>query len=221
MSTTARTLATGALLALGLAAAPSSAPADEAPDAERIAQIEQYHESGAWARDTARVTARATSFLTARVRAARAPRRLVAVFDIDDTALSTYDCMKAGAFADGRRSACVVLDPHPAIGPVRTLVKLAQRKGVTVAFVTGRPEYIRSVTLSQLRRAGFGGRFELLLRPADDERESVVPFKAGARKALERGGRRVVFSIGDQQSDLDGGFALRTFKLPNPMYALP
>lgn len=221
MSTTARMLATGALLAFGLTAAPSSAVADATPTAEQITQIEQYYDGGAWARDTTRVTDRASAFLRRRVARARDPRKLVAVFDIDDTALSTYDCMRAGAFVDGRRSACVVLDPHPAIALTRALVRLAQQKQVGVAFVTGRPEYVRTVTLAQLRSAGFRGRYELLLRSSEDERASVVPFKAGARKALQRGGRTVIMSVGDQQSDLDGGFAQRTFKLPNPMYTLP
>ncbi len=48
-----------------------------------------------------------------------------------------------------------------------------------------------------------------------------MPFKSSARKALQRGGRGVVLSIGDQQSDLAGGAATRVFKLPNPMYTLP
>lgn len=225
MSTSPRTLATGALLAIGLIAAPSSAlaadpqPADPTP--EQIGQIERYYDSGTWARDTTRVTDRATAFLRERVRRARDPRRLVAVFDIDDTALSTFDCMKAGAFTDGRRTACVVLDPHPAIAQTLRLFRFAQQRRVSIAFVTGRPEYVRTTTLAQLRGAGFRGRYELLLRPSEDHRASVVPFKSSARKRLERGGRRVAINVGDQASDLAGGFAQRTFKLPNPMYTLP
>jgi predicted secreted acid phosphatase len=226
-------LATGALLALGLlaaptaalatapAAGPTAATAAEDRTAEQIGRIEQYYESGAWARDTTRVTRGASAFLRERARRAKDPRRLVAVFDVDDTALSTYDCMKEGQFTDGRRTACVVLEPHPAIAQALALFRLAQRRHVAVAFVTGRPEYIRSVTLSQLRAAGFRGRYELLLRPSEDVRASVVSFKSSARKRLQRGGRTVVLNIGDQRSDLAGGFTERIFKLPNPMYTLP
>ncbi|MBB4663722.1 HAD family acid phosphatase [Conexibacter arvalis] len=225
MPTTARTLATGALLALGLAAAPAAATAADAPSAdptpERIAEIERYYESGAWKRDADAVAARALRQLRASVRRAREPRRLVAVFDVDDTALSTYDCMKAGFFTDGRRTACVVTGPHTAIAGVLKLFRYAQQRRVRVAFVTGRPEYVRTLTLQQLRRAGFRGRYQLLLRPSDDRRHSVVPFKSSARRSLQRGGRRVVLNIGDQRSDLAGGVAQRTFKLPNPMYTLP
>jgi hypothetical protein len=31
----------------------------------------------------------------------------------------------------------------------------------------------------------------------------------------------IVASVGDQQSDLDGGFAERTYKRPNPFHAIP
>lgn len=225
MSTSARTLATGALTAIGLIAAPSAALAADAPPAdptpEQIASIERYYDSGAWARDTTRVADRASAYLRERVRKARDPRRLVMVLDIDDTALSTFDCMKAGGFTDGRRTLCVATGPHPAIAQTLRLFKLAQRSRVAVAFVTGRPDYTRTITLAQLRRAGFRGRYELLTRPSDDHRASVVPFKSSARKRLQRGGRTVVLNVGDQSSDLAGGFARRTFKLPNPMYSLP
>lgn len=225
MSISFKAFSSGALLALGLAAAPAAATAAGAPPAdptpEQIGQIEQFYDSGAWARETTQVTRRATDFLRTRLRATRDPRRLVAVFDIDDTALSTFDCMKAGAFTDSRRTACVVLDPHPPIEQTLRLFRFAQQRKVSVAFVTGRPEYVRTTTLAQLRSAGFRGRYELLLRPSEDHRASVVPFKSSARKRLERGGRHVVLNIGDQASDLAGGAAQRTFKLPNPMYTLP
>lgn len=224
MSFTARTLAAGVTAALGLAVAPAAstaadAPADPTP--QQVAQIEQFYESGAFKREADAVTTRALRYLRGAVRRARDPRRLVVVFDIDDTALSSYDCMKAGDFTDSRRSLCVVTGPHAPIAGTLKLFRFAQARRVPVAFVTGRPELVRRVTVDQLARAGFRGRYDLRLRPDDDRRESVVPFKSGARKALQRGGRKVVLNIGDQKSDLAGGFARRTFKLPNPMYGLP
>lgn len=41
------------------------------------------------------------------------------------------------------------------------------------------------------------------------------------RRSLARRGYRAVVDVGDQWSDLRGGGALRTFKLPNPMYTIP
>ena len=33
--------------------------------------------------------------------------------------------------------------------------------------------------------------------------------------------KRILLTMGDQLSDLNGGYAERTFKLPNPVYYLP
>ena len=50
---------------------------------------------------------------------------------------------------------------------------------------------------------------------------SAADFKAPERRKLTERGYTILLSMGDQQSDLDGGFAERTFKLPNPVYFLP
>ena len=48
--------------------------------------------------------------------------------------------------------------------------------------------------------------------------EATIAFKSGARTAIEQQGHRIVANIGDQESDLSGGHADRSFKLPNPFY---
>ena len=49
----------------------------------------------------------------------------------------------------------------------------------------------------------------------------MVPFKSGERAALEGQGYRILANVGDQESDLAGGHADRSFKLPNPFYFIP
>ena len=46
-------------------------------------------------------------------------------------------------------------------------------------------------------------------------------WKARTRKAIVRNDYRILASLGDQWSDLDGGWAQRRFKVPNPMYVIP
>ena len=46
-------------------------------------------------------------------------------------------------------------------------------------------------------------------------------YKSGVRAHIEDLGYEIVGNFGDQFSDLTGGFADRTFKLPNPNYFLP
>jgi HAD superfamily, subfamily IIIB (Acid phosphatase) len=50
---------------------------------------------------------------------------------------------------------------------------------------------------------------------------ATIPYKAGTRAYIESKGYDIVADFGDQYSDLYGGYADRTFKLPNPSYYLP
>ena len=61
---------------------------------------------------------------------------------------------------------------------------------------------------------------QVILRPQGSF-ASAADFKAPERKKIADRGYTIVLSLGDQQSDLSGGFAERTFKLPNPVYFLP
>jgi hypothetical protein len=49
----------------------------------------------------------------------------------------------------------------------------------------------------------------------------TIRYKSGVRAHLEDLGWDIVGNFGDQFSDLEGGFADKTFKLPNPNYFLP
>ena len=61
------------------------------------------------------------------------------------------------------------------------------------------------------------GWTKLVTRP-DDDGGSIVPFKSGERAKIASAGYTIIATIGDQQSDIDGGFAECGFKLPNPFY---
>jgi predicted secreted acid phosphatase len=50
---------------------------------------------------------------------------------------------------------------------------------------------------------------------------ATIPYKSGTRAYIESQGYEIVGDFGDQFSDLEGGFADKTFKLPNPNYYLP
>jgi predicted secreted acid phosphatase len=49
----------------------------------------------------------------------------------------------------------------------------------------------------------------------------TIQYKSGTRAYIESNGYDIVADIGDQFSDLEGGFADKTFKMPNPNYYLP
>ena len=50
---------------------------------------------------------------------------------------------------------------------------------------------------------------------------ATIPYKSGTRAYIESLGYDIVANFGDQYSDLLGGFADKTFKMPNPNYYLP
>ena len=50
---------------------------------------------------------------------------------------------------------------------------------------------------------------------------ATIPYKSGTRAYIESQGYTIVADFGDQFSDLEGGFAQKTFKMPNPNYYLP
>lgn len=211
-------VAAGGLAASGAGASVSSGHSTNDPFHDR--KVIADHDSGKWGREVARQAARARSYLAARLKTGKRPAKLALVLDIDDTSLSTYACQKP-QFTVGRLAGCVVGGKLPAIRPTLALYRYARSKGVTVVFITGRPEGLKTLTVGNLKRAGYSGRDRLVLRPAGYAKPSLVPYKSGARKALRRAGLDVVANVGDQRSDLAGGFADRAYKYPNPMYFTP
>lgn len=222
---TTAALATAGLLGAGtaLAAQPGADDAEPPNLTGAKDEVQRYYESGAWHEDVTSTVDEAREHLDDRVD--DGARRPAIVLDIDDTALLTYAFEEESDFGfdeDAFREVELAAE-LPAIEPTRELVQHARDEGVAVFFVTGRrddPE-LRAATERNLRDRGFGPHDGLHLRPADDERNSAVPYKSETRADLQRQGYDVLLSIGDQDSDLLGGHAERGFKLPNPMYRLP
>jgi len=206
--------------ALLVAAALGTAAAGAANGVLPAAGVISYKDSGRWDREIARQDARAKAYLAHRVEGVRRPSKLALVLDIDDTSLSTYACQKP-MFTGARLARCVLGAKLPAIRPTLALYRFARAKGVQVVFITGRPAVIRKLTVANLKAAGYTGRYTLVLKPDSYKRPTLVPFKSGERRALERRGLDVVANVGDQRSDLAGGYADRSYKLPNPMYFTP
>lgn len=192
-------------------------------------QVSVYVGSGRYEADIAAVTEQARAYLEARV-----PRggKLAIVLDVDETALSNLPSLRANDYGfivpgpcDLPRGPCglgawIRMAQADPIKPVLILARLARERGVAVFFLTGRPERWRAVTEDNLRRAGYEWT-ALILKPDDLTTNSAADFKAPERKKLVDQGYTIIANIGDQLSDLDGGFAERTYKLPNPFYFIP
>lgn len=207
--------------------------------ADYVPVLRDYHDSGQYERDLQAVGARAHAYLGRKVKSLRAKARkrcrkreipaaqckkpmLAMVLDIDETSLSNYEDIAATGFAQTTPALAtsVVQADSPAIEPTLELFDFARSRGVDVFFITGRPDsipFVREQTELNLTRAGYEGWKQLYLNPDTDQ--GTVPYKAGTREEIERKlGYRIVVNVGDQESDLHGGYADRAFKLPNPFY---
>jgi predicted secreted acid phosphatase len=202
----------------------TAASAKEPKQPASAATINKYNDSGQWDKDIDTVVAKAKKSLTTQLAAKKAPKKPSIVFDIDDTLESSYACEKtqSGGFGSASSAICIAQGKQVPIKQTKALYKYALKKKVNVFFVTARPEGLRDFTVTQLKKDGFGKYKQLDLRPNNDpNKNSVVPYKRSARKAIEKKGFHILVNVGDQKSDLSGGFAVKAFKIPNPMYTTP
>jgi predicted secreted acid phosphatase len=213
-----RALACSALVVgLSLSGSSAVATADE-PDAPATpAAIVAYRDSGEWEADLARVAQRAQAYLDENAERTDG-RRPALVLDIDDTALSNYDCLREADFERSALGPCTRGGELPAIPQVLALFQHARAEGIAVLFITRRRQRAREVTVRNLREAGYADYEALMMCPNRETRREHATCKIRARKRAKRRGIRIVANVGDQRSDLTGGHALRGFKLPNPMY---
>ncbi|NUR48845.1 MAG: acid phosphatase [Hamadaea sp.] len=173
------------------------------------------------------------------------------VLDVDDTTLLTwnYEVFSNWAYNPTTNGQFVTEQRFPAVFGMVDLVRHAQEQGYAIFFLTGRPLAQEAATLGNLTADGVGvdagypapttlvnGEDGLFTKPpvaqypdylkaacAGDPNGSctTVHYKSATRAHVESLGYDIVANFGDQFSDLEGGYADRTFKLPNPNYFLP
>lgn len=189
-------------------------------------ELKAYHDSGAYENELSQVILPAKSFIIHRAKANKNTlkhRKLAIVLDIDETSVSNYKNMAARDFSDNKQKVDqdMMAANAPAIAPMLSLYNTALRQHVAVFFVTGRTESLKTPTDKNLKRAGYHDWAGLYLKPNHYKKSSASTFKTQARAAITKKGYTIIASIGDQKSDLTGGYAEKTFKLPNPYYYIP
>jgi len=217
-----------------VATAPPAAQTAAAPAAvpnlyEDQRLIGEYISSGRYEADVASVVTAARAWLEERAKTATKP---AIVLDIDETSLSNWPAYRVDGWGRVLNGPCDLQQgpcglrafqatgQSKAIAPTLSLARRARELGVAVFFITGRPANLRESTERNLREQGYEWTGVVLL-PEGAHFASAADFKAPERRKLTEQGYTVLLSMGDQQSDLSGGYAERTFKLPNPVYFLP
>ena len=161
-----------------------------------------------------------------------------------------YEIFSNWAF-NGTTNADFVLNQRfPAVPGMVGLIQNAARQGYAIFYLTGRPASQEAATLGNLTADNIGvdagypapttlndGEDGLFTKPAvanypdylkaacagdpNGGTCTTVHYKSATRAHIESLGYDIVANFGDQFSDLVGGFADQTFKMPNPNYFLP
>jgi len=173
------------------------------------------------------------------------------VFDVDDTTLATwnYEVFSNWAYNPTTNAQFVNGQLFPAVPGMVDLAWAAVRAGYSVFWITGRPATQKAATLGNLTHDRVGvdagypapttlndGEDGLFTKPAvvdypdylkaacaGDPNGSCTTshYKTATRAHIESLGYDIVANFGDQFSDLVGGYADNTYKMPNPNYFLP
>ncbi|MFJ3881721.1 HAD family acid phosphatase [Streptomyces sp. NPDC090077] len=214
---TSRTTAAGvavaaAALALLPATAAGAAPAAPAPVPAPVTAAAITSAPGGnaailgidyatWQRDVAAVVDAARPAIEQRIAASPAGEKPAIVLDIDNSSLET-DFHWFWTF------------PTPAIDKVRALTRYADQRGVAIFFVTARPGIVYSMTERNLKQVGYPVS-GLYVRDLPALFEQVSAYKTAKRAEIEARGYTIIANIGNNESDLVGGHAERTVKLPD------
>ena len=188
--------------------------------------IEAYRDSGQYQADQAAVAREAQEFLDEWMQEhCESPRRCdgkkpAAVFDIDDTLVDWYPTYQSMDFQAQSAvvSNAIVNCLTPAIVAVRKFLHHAQRRGVSVFLISGRPVVARQVTAACLNQLDISDWQWMYLRQPYQETLTAEQYKSSTRGIIEARGYKIITSIGDQLSDSTGGHVELGFRLPNPMY---
>jgi hypothetical protein len=162
-----------------------------------------------------------------------------------------YEIFSNWAYNPTTNATFVTEQRFPAVPGMVDMVTKAAAKGYAIIFITGRPTTQEPATLGNLTSDGVGvdagypaptmlndGEDGLFTKPAvadypqylkdacaDEISQgkscTTIHYKSATRAHIESLGYDIVADFGDQFSDLKGGFADRTFKMPNPNYFLP
>ena len=130
----------------------------------------------------------------------------------------------------------VIPQRFPATPSMVALTKAVDAAGCTLVGLTGRNHDQKAATLGNLAKVGYSGftaeNYYTKWTGAAGSTQpdyvtcgaakcTTIEYKSQTRKHVARQGHRIVANLGDQFSDLIGGYGERQVKLPNPTYYLP
>ncbi|MEV6618481.1 HAD family acid phosphatase [Streptomyces sp. NPDC051051] len=192
-------VATAAITAMTVPAGAQAATATGTASVATTAAAQAEVDYATWQADCLAVTNQVLPYLKQRIAAAKPGEKQAVVLDIDNTTLETDFGFSY---------------PQPANKPVLDVAKYAQEHGVSLFFVTARPGIISGVTDYNLKYVGYKVS-GLYVRGLFDLFKDVGAYKTAQRVTIESKGYTIIANIGNSATDLSGGHAEKTFKLPD------
>lgn len=184
--------------------------------------VRSYIKSEAYEKGISEVVDSARSFIASRYEKVDKP---AIVLDVDETSLSNlkFEYKYGFGFNASLWNAWVMKASAPAIKPTLDLAKWAARRHIAIFFITGRrllsDNLSSDPTVINLKKAGYPKWAGIFFKESGSM--STVQFKTSARRQITSEGYTIIANIGDQYSDLAGGYSEGKFKLPDPMYYIP
>jgi predicted secreted acid phosphatase len=200
--------------------------------------VYQASPTSPYAKDLASIDKAARKYIDQAARkAVKKGEKPAVVFDIDDTLLLSLDYEKKTNYTYNSTTWAdyVARADRPAVFGSPELVRYAKAKGVEVFYNSGLKESQRASAVENLKKVGADVNLDaahIFLKDAANPPSylsacatpgtwncTTVQYKSGTRKHIEDDlGYEIIANFGDQYSDLDGGYADRKYKLPNPTY---
>ncbi|MEU1515352.1 HAD family acid phosphatase [Streptomyces sp. NPDC005811] len=200
--------------------------------------VYQASPTSPYAKDLAAIDKSARKYIDQAARKARHHgEKPAVVFDIDDTLLLSLDYEKKTNYTynSATWAEYVAKADRPAVFGSPELVRYAKSKGVEVFYNSGLKESQRVSAVENLKKVGADVNLDadhMFLKDAANPPSylsacatanswtcTTVQYKSGTRKHIENDlGYEIIANFGDQYSDLEGGYADRRYKLPNPTY---
>jgi len=178
-------------------------------------KIKEYYNSGEYDNEMKKIIDDAINNLNN----LKLPKNPAFVFDIDETSLSNmeYELKYDFGYSKDTWDNWVNEGKAIAIREVKRFYDTLVSRNIAIIFITGRNLSQFDITKKNLISEGYFKFDTLICRNNQELHLKAIEYKSNKRRNLSEK-YTIIGSIGDQWSDLDGGWTILKIKLPNYMY---
>ena len=178
--------------------------------------VKEYYESGKYDEEMNKIFNDAKD----QINNIRIDNNSAVIFDVDDTALSNYEISKKLDFGYDYTIVqdWVMSAKLPAIKQTKDFFDFLKSKNIKRIFLTSRNYDEYDATYKNLVDQGYTGFDTLIVRSKSDKDLGSQNFKTKERENLTKAGYEIIATVGDQWTDLNGGFSGIKIKVPNYLY---